>query len=66
MQLSQKEKAFSQIAAAFLKSRLSFEFKKKKKMTLIANFFRIYRLAKTQLNNFLKSPLSETVRKATW
>ena len=31
MQLSQKEKAFSQIAAAFLKSRLSFEFKKKKK-----------------------------------
>ena len=37
MQLSQKEKAFSQIAAAFLKSRLSFEFKKK--MTLIANFF---------------------------
>ena len=39
MQLSQKEKAFSQIAAAFLKSILSFEFKKKKKMTLIANFF---------------------------
>ena len=37
MQLSQKQKRFSQLLSPFLKSRLNFEHIQTKKLTLIAN-----------------------------
>ena len=40
MQLTQKQKTFSQFFSAFLKSRLNFEHIQKEEMTLIVNVFR--------------------------
>ena len=39
MQLTQKQKTFSQVFSAFLKSRLNFEHIQKEEMTLIGNVF---------------------------
>ena len=59
MQLSLKEKGFSQFFAAFLKSRLNFEHFEKKKMTLAALVFPKLRTPKTWLDKCLKSHVSE-------
>ena len=58
MQSSGKEKAFSQFLAAFFKSRLIFQHLRKK-LTLIAFVFMNVRTAKTWLDKYLKSSLSE-------
>ena len=58
MQLSQKQKTFSQFLAALLKSRLNFKYFEKK-MTLLAFVFRTLRTPKTRLDKCLKSPVSE-------
>ena len=58
MQLSQKQKSFSQFLAALLKSRLNFKYFEKK-MTLLAFVFRTLRTPKTRLDKCLKSPVSE-------
>ena len=39
MQLTQKQKTFSQVFSAFLKSRLNFEHIQKEEMTVIGNAF---------------------------
>ena len=61
MQLSRKQKTFSQFFAGFLKSSLNFEYfhKKKTKMNLIAFVFRNLRTPKKWLDKYLKSPVSE-------
>ena len=46
MQLSQKEKTFSEFCAPFFKSRINFEHIQKKKMGLIANLFPKLRTSK--------------------
>ena len=46
MQLFQKQKTFSQLFSAFLKSTLSFQHFQKKKMTLIAEVFLKLRISK--------------------
>ena len=46
MQLTQKQKTFSQVFSAFLKSRLNFEHIQKEEMTLIVNVFRKLRPSK--------------------
>ena len=58
MQLSQKQKTFSQFFAAFLKSSLNFKHFEKK-MTLIAFVFWKLLTPKTWLDKCLKSPVSE-------
>ena len=58
LQLSEKEKTFSQFLAAFLKSRLIFQ-DLKKKLTLLAFALLNVRTAKTWLDKYLKSPLSD-------
>ena len=73
MQLSQKQKPFSEFLAAFLKSRLNFKYFEKK-MTLLTFIFRTWRTPKTRLDKCLKSPASEDpsrsnmadVRKHCW
>ena len=57
MQLSQKQKTFSNFVAAFLKSSLNFEHCQKK-MTLIADVFQNYTPTKIWLDECLKSPVS--------
>ena len=49
MQLTQKQKTFSQVFSAFLKSRLNFEHIQKEEMTLIANVFPKLRPSKNAL-----------------
>ena len=58
MQLSQKQKTFSQFFAAFLKSSLNFKHFEKK-MTLIVFAFPKIRTPKTWLDKCVKSPDSE-------
>ena len=58
MQLSQKQKTFSQFFAAFLKSSLNFKHFEKK-MTLIAFVFWKLSTPETWLDKCLKSPISE-------
>ena len=58
MQLSQKQKSFSQFFAAFLKSRLIFKHLEKK-MTLIAFVFRKFRNPKSWVDKCLKCPVGE-------
>ena len=58
MQLCQKQKTFSWISSACLKSILNLEHFQKK-MILIGDDFRNYGLRKTWLHNCLKSPVSE-------
>ena len=59
MEISQKQKTFSQFFAAFLKSRLNFEYFETKKMTLTAFVFPKLKNPKTWLDKCLKSPFSE-------
>ena len=63
MQLSQKQKTFSQFFAAFLKSSLNFKHFEKK-MTLIAFVFWKLLTPKTWLDKCLKSPVSEDPSKS--
>ena len=56
MILSKKQKTFSEIIFAFLKSTLNFEHLPKK-MTRIAYVFSEYRFPKTWLDEWLKSHL---------
>ena len=58
MQVSRKEKTFSQFFSSFLKSNLNFEHIRKKEMTLIADVFRNYGPRKTWLDQCLKSLVS--------
>ena len=58
MQLSQKQKKFSQFFSAFLKSRLNFEYFEKKK-TLITFVFPALGSLKMWLNKCLKIPASQ-------
>ena len=58
MQLSQKQKTFSELLAKFLKSRLNFKHFEKK-MTLIAFVFWNLPTPKTLLDKCLKHPVSE-------
>ena len=58
MQLSKKQKSFSQFLPTFLKFRLDFKHFEKK-MTLIAFVFLKVRTPKTWLDKCLKSPVSE-------
>ena len=53
MQLSQKEKTFSQLLAPFLKARLNFEHFQKK-MTLIAHVFSKLRTPKNMIKKISK------------
>ena len=57
MQLSQKQKTFSESFFGFLKSGLNFEHFQRE-MTVIAEVFRNYGLRKTWLGQFLKGPVS--------
>ena len=64
MQLSKKQKTFSQIFSEFLKPRLKFERSQKKKKVLIAYVFRKLRTAKdviTQISrkSRLRSPFKK-------
>ena len=58
MELSKKQKTFSEFFSAILKSRLNFK-QLKKKMTLIADVFPKLGTRKTWLNKSLKSHVSE-------
>ena len=58
MQLSQKQKTFSQFLAAFLKSKLNFKYSQKK-MTLIAFVLWKLRTPKPLSDKCLKRPVSE-------
>ena len=58
MELSEKQKTFSEFFSAILKSRLNFK-QLKKKMTLIADVFPKLGTRKTWLNKSLKSHVSE-------
>ena len=59
MQLSQKEKNFSQFLVAFSKTRLKLNFEHfEKKMTLLAFVFRKLRTLKSLLDKCLKRPVS--------
>ena len=55
MQLSQKEKAFSQFFYVFLKSILKFEHFQKKKMTLIADVVAKLRTPKSMVKQISKN-----------
>ena len=66
IQLSQKQKTFSQFISVFFLSRLSFEYFQKKKMTLIAYAFPKLQTPTNVVNKRLKSPVSEALREATW
>ena len=59
MQLSQKQKSFSEFVAIVSKSRLNFEHFEKRKMALTAFVVQILRTLKTWLGKCLKSPISE-------
>ena len=59
MQLSQKQKTFSQIFVAFLNFRLNFKHFEKKKMSITAFVFLKLGTLKTFLDKCLKSPVSE-------
>ena len=59
MQLSEKQKSFCQLFAAFFKSRLNFEYLKKKKMTRTAFAFPKLRILKARLDKCLKNPASK-------
>ena len=59
MQLTQKQKTFSQFFSVFLKSRWNFEHIKKKRRHLKLIFSRNYGLPKTQLDKYQKSTASE-------
>ena len=54
MQLSRKQKAFSQFFAAVLKSNLNFEHFQKKKMSLIADVFPKLRTPKNMVISMFK------------
>ena len=56
MQVSRKQKTFSQFFAAFLKSSLNFEHfqKKKKKMTVIAEVFPKLQIPKNMVTSMCK------------
>ena len=58
MELSQKQRKFSQYFTAFLKSTLNFEYLNKK-MTVIDFVFLILRTPKTWLDKCLKIPVLE-------
>ena len=59
MQLSQKQKSFSEFVAIVSKSRLNFEHFEKRKMALTAFVVQILRTLKTWLGKCLKSPITE-------
>ena len=59
MQLSQKQKTFSEFFAAFLKSYWNFERFEEKKMSFIAFVFSKLQTLKTWLDKCLKSPVLE-------
>ena len=59
MQLSEKQKRFSEFFAAFLKSSSNFERFEKKKVTPIAFVFRKLPTPKTLLDKCLKTLISE-------
>ena len=58
MQVSRKQKPFSQFFAAFLKSRLNFEHFEKKRWLSYLRYFPNYGLRKTELHQRLKNPVS--------
>ena len=58
MQLSQKQKTFSQVFSSFLSSSLNFDYFEQK-ITLIDFVFPKLRTPKTWLDKCLKSPVSE-------
>ena len=58
MQLSQKQKTFSQFSAAIIKSKLNFE-QFQTKMTLTVNLFPNYGLPKMRLDKYLKSTVAQ-------
>ena len=64
MQLSRKQKTFSQFFSAFFKSRLNFEHFLKKRWPSLLMYFRNYGTRKTWLDQCLKSPLSRDPSKS--
>ena len=64
MQISEKEKTFSEVFAAFLKSRLIVQHLKKK-LTFIAFVLSNLRIPKTWLDKYPKSPVSEELSKSS-
>ena len=57
MQLSRKQKTFSEFFSAFLKASLNFNIFKEKKMTLIADIFPKLRTTKSLVRSILKKPV---------
>ena len=66
MQVSRKQKTFSEFFSAFLKSSLNFEYFLKKDDPHSWCISEITDSAKTRLDQCLKSPFSEDPLKATW
>ena len=64
MQLSRKQKTFSEFFSAFLKSSLNFEHFLKKGWVSYLKYFRNYGLRKTWLHHCLKSPVSRVPSKS--
>ena len=64
MQLSRKQKTFSEFFSAFLKSSLNFEHFQKKWWPSLLMYFRNYGLRKTLLDQCLKSPISRNPSKS--
>ena len=57
MQLSRKQKTFSEFFSAFLKASLNFNIFKEKKMTLIADIFPKLRTTKSLVRSILEKPV---------
>ena len=57
MQLSRKQKTFSEFFSAFLKASLNFNIFKEKEMTLIADIFPKLRTTKSLVRSILKKPV---------
>ena len=67
MQVSRKQKNFSEFFPAFLKSNLNFEHFQKKKMSLIADVFPKLRTRKNLVRSMpKKSQFQGILQKATW
>ena len=64
MHITEKEKTFSEVFAAFLKSRLIVQHLKKK-LTFIAFVLSNLRIPKTWLDKYPKSPVSEDLSKSS-
>ena len=56
MQVSRKQKTFSEFSAALIKSNLNFEHSQKKKMSLIADVFPKVRSPKNLVSSMSKNP----------